>query len=84
MAPLYPFGEKMRTQPTMAAWQKSSFCNGASSCVEVAPLADGNVALRDSKEQDGPILVFTPAEWAAFTAGVRDGEFDLEALTAGA
>ncbi|MDA0637247.1 DUF397 domain-containing protein [Nonomuraea sp. MCN248] len=67
-----------------AAWQKSTFCNGASSCVEVAPLADGNVALRDSKEQDGPVLVFTPSEWAAFTAGVRDGEFDLEALSASA
>lgn len=81
MAPLYPFGEKMYIHPKLAAWQKSSFCNGASSCVEVAPLADGNVALRDTKDQDGPILVFTPAEWAAFTAGVRDGEFDLEALT---
>jgi len=71
----------MYIHPKLAAWQKSSFCNGASSCVEVAPLADGNVALRDTKDQDGPILVFTPAEWAAFTAGVRDGEFDLEALT---
>ncbi|MFG2072036.1 DUF397 domain-containing protein [Nonomuraea maritima] len=64
----------------VVAWQKSSFCNGASACVEVAPLADGNVALRDSKEQDGPVLVFTPAEWAAFTAGVREGEFDLSSL----
>ncbi|MER6944070.1 DUF397 domain-containing protein [Nonomuraea sp. NPDC000554] len=67
-----------------AAWQKSSFCNGATACVEVAPLADGNVALRDSKVQDGPVLVFTPSEWAAFTAGVREGEFDLAALAAGA
>ncbi|WP_043629808.1 DUF397 domain-containing protein [Nonomuraea candida] len=61
------------------AWRKSSFCNGAAACVEVAPLADGNVALRDSKEKDGPVLVFTPAEWDAFTAGVRSGEFDLAA-----
>jgi hypothetical protein len=66
----------------VATWQKSSFCNGASSCVEVASLADGNVALRDGKEQDGPVLVFTPSEWAAFTAGVRDGEFDLTSLAA--
>jgi hypothetical protein len=61
-------------------WQKSSFCNGASSCVEVCHLPNGNVALRDGKEQDGPVLVFTPSEWAAFTAGVRDGEFDIDAL----
>jgi hypothetical protein len=69
---------------TIQAWRTSSFCNGASACVEVAPLADGSVALRDSKVQDGPVLVFTPSEWAAFTAGVRDGEFDLAALAASA
>lgn len=74
----------MHTDITKAAWRKASFCNGATACVEVAPLADGNVALRDSKEQDGPVLVFTPAEWAAFTAGVREGEFDPAVLVAGA
>ncbi|MEV0381839.1 DUF397 domain-containing protein [Nonomuraea sp. NPDC050643] len=74
----------MYNHTNAAAWRKSTFCNGASTCVEVAPLADGNVALRDSKEQDGPVLVFTPAEWAAFTAGVRGGEFDLAALVASA
>ncbi|MGW0810486.1 DUF397 domain-containing protein [Nonomuraea sp. NPDC002799] len=74
----------MYIHTTTAAWRKSTFCNGASTCVEVAPLADGNVALRDSKEQDGPVLVFTPAEWAAFAAGVREGEFDLTTLGAGA
>ena len=72
----------MYTDTSVAAWRKSRFCNGASACVEVASLADGNVALRDSKEQDGPVLVFTPSEWAAFTAGVRDGEFDLTSLAA--
>ncbi|MDF2712582.1 MAG: hypothetical protein K0R62_8234 [Nonomuraea muscovyensis] len=81
--PPRPFGETMYIESKTAAWQKSSFCNGASNCVEVAPLADGNVALRDSKTLDGPVLVFTPSEWEAFTAGVRDGEFDLAALAAG-
>ncbi len=84
MEPLYVFGERMYIHTTAAAWRKSRFCNGASACVEVAPLADGNVALRDSKEQDGPVLVFTPEEWAAFTAGVREGEFDLATLVPGA
>ncbi|GAA3662229.1 hypothetical protein GCM10022224_027500 [Nonomuraea antimicrobica] len=84
MVPLYAFGEKMYNHTKTAAWRKSTFCNGAATCVEVAPLADGNVALRDSKVQDGPVLVFTPEEWAAFTAGVRSGEFDQAALVAGA
>lgn len=59
-------------------WQKSSYSgNGGGDCVEVARNLPGIVAVRDSKHQDGPVLVFTPAEWAAFTAGVRNGEFDL-------
>lgn len=60
-----------------AAWRKSSFSNGTGgNCVEVTHLDDGRRAVRDSKNPTGPVLIFTPAEWDAFTAGVRDGEFD--------
>jgi Domain of unknown function (DUF397) len=55
-------------------WWTSTHCN-ANGCVEVAFL-DDQIAIRDSKDRDGPILRFTPAEWAAFVSGVRDGEFD--------
>lgn len=58
-------------------WRKSSYSGGTGGdCVEVATLPDGGRAIRDSKHPGGPILRFTPAEWAAFQAGVRDGEFD--------
>ncbi|KDA41418.1 DUF397 domain-containing protein [Frankia sp. B2] len=58
-------------------WRKSSYSNGnGGNCVEVADLPDGGRAVRDSKDRSGPTLVFTAAEWAAFVAGVRDGEFD--------
>ncbi|MEV0382344.1 DUF397 domain-containing protein [Nonomuraea sp. NPDC050643] len=70
----------MYADASATAWRKSTFCNGASTCVEVSPLPDGGVALRDSKDPDSPILVFGPSEWAAFVAGVRDGEFDLGTL----
>jgi hypothetical protein len=40
--------------------------------------SDHVITLRDPKDPDGPTLVFTPAEWEAFVAGVRDGEFDLD------
>jgi hypothetical protein len=40
--------------------------------------SDHVITLRDPKNPDGPTLVFTPAEWEAFVAGVRDGEFDLD------
>jgi hypothetical protein len=57
-----------------AEWRKSSY-SSINGCVEVA-FADGNVAVRDSKDRRGPVLLFTPAEWTAFLEGVRGGEFD--------
>ncbi|MFI7125947.1 DUF397 domain-containing protein [Nonomuraea sp. NPDC050153] len=55
-----------------AAWRKSTFCNGASACVEVAPLADGMVGVRDSKLGDAsPVLVATAAEWEMFLAAAK-------------
>lgn len=60
-----------------AQWQKSTFSMGSGNCVEVAMLPDGGVAVRNGKEADGPVLRFTASEWRAFTAGARDGEFDL-------
>ncbi|MDT3444474.1 DUF397 domain-containing protein [Pseudofrankia sp. BMG5.37] len=59
-----------------AAWRKSSHSSGNGACVEVLRLADGGRAVRDSKDPDGAVLRFTAAEWAAFLAGARDGEFD--------
>jgi hypothetical protein len=35
------------------------------------------VAVRDSKDRQGPVLVFSPADWQAFAAAVKVGEFDL-------
>ncbi len=61
---------------TPATWRKSSFSNNTGACVEVADLPDGGRGVRDSKNPTGPALMFTGPEWAAFTAGVRAGEFD--------
>jgi hypothetical protein len=57
-----------------ANWRKSSR-SGANGCVEVA-FVDGRVAVRDSKDRGGPVLVFDPHEWDAFIAATRNGEFD--------
>ena len=58
-----------------ATWRKSSYSGGnGGGCVEVARNLPGIVAVRDSKDRTGPVLTFTPAEWEAFTAGVKLGE----------
>lgn len=58
-----------------ASWTKSRHSNAEGNCVEVARV-DGGVALRNSRDPDGPALVYTSAEVAAFLAGAKDGEFD--------
>ncbi|MFJ2828753.1 DUF397 domain-containing protein [Streptomyces sp. NPDC087263] len=47
---------------------KSSYSGGdaGQECVEVAPNIPGTVAVRDSKDADGPILRLAPSAWAAF------------------
>ena len=59
-----------------AGWRRSDACAGAPECVEVSIGAHG-VAVRDSKDPAGPVLEFTAAEWAAFVAGVRGGQFEV-------
>jgi Domain of unknown function (DUF397) len=61
---------------TRAQWCKSSYSNGnGGQCVEVARDLAGVVAVRDSKDPDGPELVFEPGQWAAFTRGLKAGAF---------
>ena len=40
--------------------------------------SDYVITMRDASDPNSPTLVFTPAEWDAFVAGVKDGEFDLD------
>ena len=61
-----------------ATFRKASDCSDKS-CVEIA-LAKGVIGVRDSKDRGtGPVLAFTEAEWSAFLAGAKRGEFDLPA-----
>ena len=57
-------------------WMKSRYSGAQGNCVELARLADGAVAMRNSRDPEGPALIFTPAEITAMFSGVREGEFD--------
>jgi len=56
-------------------FRKSSFSEGGGECVEVAAVE--GIAVRDSKDPDGPTLWFTVQEWTAFVLGVLAGEFTV-------
>ncbi len=59
----------------MTEFTTSSFCNFGD-CVEVARTSEGAVLVRDGKNREQGPLAFTPEEWRAFVAGVKNGEFD--------
>ena len=59
-------------QGGFGCWHKSSFSNpNGNDCVEVA-FDQVAVGLRDSKNPDGPKLVFEPSRWLAFTTAVTE------------
>jgi Domain of unknown function (DUF397) len=59
-------------------WRKSSYsANGGASCVEVADNLPGIVAVRDSKDREGPALTISDQAWSEFVRGIKHGEFDL-------
>ncbi len=51
---------------SQAVWSKSSYSGGNGTCVEVADLGE-HIAVRDSKDREGPKLVFARPVWQAFS-----------------
>jgi Domain of unknown function (DUF397) len=58
----------------LAQWRKSSRSGAGNACIEIAVLADGSRAIRDSKDRSGPVLVLDPTAWTAFTSRIRIGD----------
>ncbi|GLZ81616.1 DUF397 domain-containing protein [Actinorhabdospora filicis] len=62
--------------PSTVVWQKSRRSNPSGNCVEMAALPGGEFAVRNSRDPQGPALVYTRDEIVAFLEGARDGDFD--------
>lgn len=60
------------TLPAFQSWRKSSRCNHGE-CVQIGQGA-GHIGVGDTKHPRDPVLAFTPAAWATFTARVKRGE----------
>jgi hypothetical protein len=60
-----------------AQWRKSTYSANGSTCIEVATELSGIVAVRDSKNPDGPKLTFAKEAWSEFLQSIKHGEFDL-------
>jgi hypothetical protein len=67
--------DKYAIDLSAAQWRISSHSAGSGSCVELAALPGGHVAVRDSTDRGRPALVFDAAEWKALLAGLADGQF---------
>jgi hypothetical protein len=62
--------------PSTPRWRISSYSQNNGTCVAVADLPDGRVALCNSNHPDGPVVLFSRSEMRAWIAGVKAGEFD--------
>lgn len=54
----------------MSSWRKSTYSFSNGNCVEVDDGGDG-MAVRDSKDPDGPVLAFDSAAWREFVLGIQ-------------
>ncbi|GHF82776.1 hypothetical protein GCM10018790_70630 [Kitasatospora xanthocidica] len=64
-----------RVDLASAAWFRSSYSNNGGDCIEVTADFPGLAPVRDSKDPQGPALLFPSAAWESFVAAVRGGEF---------
>jgi hypothetical protein len=64
------------TELPVSRWVKSRF-SAAGNCVELGELPDGaGIAVRNSRDPEGPALIYTRDEIEAFILGATSGDFD--------
>ena len=56
-------------------WRKSSHSGNGGDCVEVGTGLPGEIAVRDSKDRQGPELIVSATAWSQLTEAIKHGEF---------
>ncbi|MBB4914010.1 DUF397 domain-containing protein [Streptosporangium saharense] len=61
-----------------AAWRKATkSASNDGNCIEVAPLSDGRVGIRDTEAPEKAPYIVRASVWDAFIDGAKKGEFDF-------
>lgn len=61
---------------SLSGWRKSSYSGpDGGSCIEVLDGHPSGVPVRDSKDAQGPALIFSAADWSSFISAVKNEEF---------
>ncbi|TVL89978.1 DUF397 domain-containing protein [Streptomyces sp. SAJ15] len=63
-----------RIDLSIADWRKSTYSTGGNGCIEITEQFPGVVPVRDSKNPEGPALVFSSDGWSSFVDAVKRGE----------
>ncbi|MEV4943503.1 DUF397 domain-containing protein [Streptomyces cinereoruber] len=58
-----------------ARWVKAKASDGIGECIMLAKVGE-SVAMSNSRDPEGPALIFTKGELSAFLDGATKGEFD--------
>ncbi len=66
----------MPAEELKTVWKKSRFSNPSGNCVELASVPGAGIAFRNSRDPQGPALIYTRDEVSAFIEGAKHGEFD--------
>jgi hypothetical protein len=61
-----------QTDPCASGWRTSSYSGGGNQCVEVAVVPSGHVAVRDTKNREAGMHLFSAAAWTAFVTAIKD------------
>jgi hypothetical protein len=73
---MHTHDEAATAKLTGVRWLKSRRSNSQGACVEMAGLSGGEIAMRNSRFPDGPVLFYTQADIQSLIEGVKEGDFD--------